>query len=265
MKINIVCVNYNSYSKLYKYLKSIEDALVNVPDVEVSIYIADNSTRKENFTYYGKLNCTVYDFDNKGYFGGALDIINKLDSVCIDDYTIISNVDITIGEDFFKELCSLNVSENCGWLAPQIYSFQECRDKNPQRIKRCTKQKIKQLIFLFKHPILQRFYKKTFYKRKHADKSFEPGIEIYCGHGSFIMLTKRFFQNYATLSYPCFLYCEELFLGELVRNVDLKVYYYPQLKVLDEEHVSTSQLPSKAYYSYNLESLKFILNNFYKD
>lgn len=47
MKILIVAVNFNSYDKLKDYLSSIENAVLMDKDSEVTIYIADNSTKRK--------------------------------------------------------------------------------------------------------------------------------------------------------------------------------------------------------------------------
>ena len=263
MKVRIVAVNYNSYDCLKKFLISLNSAVEKVKDVELSVFIADNSTQKEDFSFEGNTFIDIRKFDNLGYFGGALEIINSQTAETY-DYTIISNVDLTVSNDFFSILQEFKCNENIGWIAPSIYSGVERRDKNPQRINRCSEKKMKQLIFMFSHPFIQFVYKNTLYRRKRAKVNHYENEKIYCGHGSFIILTNSFFQKYKNIKYPCFLYCEELFLGELNRNAGLDVVYYPKLKIFDDEHVSTSLLPGKKYLELNKQALTYIFNEFYR-
>lgn len=262
LRIAIVCVNYNSYDKISAFFDSLEVARKNCDTFQLDIFMADNSSRKQNFENRWNFNLVVRTFPNIGYFGAAFKIINTI-AILKYDYTIISNVDVCVSDDFFDVLIHLNQKKNLAWIAPQIYSSYEHRDKNPQRINRPSGRRIKQLIFMYSHPLFMNIYERTFYKRKSHSRLYEGGTEIYCGHGSFIILTKEFFKKYTAIEYPCFLYCEELFLGELIRRAKLKVIYEPTLKVLDDEHVSTGTLPSKAYLKYNIESLQYIYKTFY--
>ena len=263
MVVSIVCVNYNSYSSLEKYLDSIQNAWKNLSDIILKVYVADNSTNKEDIKNRWTFDLKIHKFDNLGYFGGAFAIINTNKEIKNSSYCIISNVDLQVDIDFFRILNDLKIDTSIGCIAPQIYSFVEKRDKNPQRLNRPSRRKIKELIFMFSHPFIQLAYKNTFYKRKKIKKQLPSCLEIYCGHGSFIILTNHFINCIDTFEYPCFLYCEELFLGELLRQNNLKTLYYPKLKILDDEHISTGNLPNQDYYHYNLESLKYIYHTFY--
>lgn len=262
IKIAAVCVNYNSYNEAATFLDSLEVAKENCGAFQLDVFMADNSSQKQDFKNRWRFNLAVQHFPNIGYFGAAFKIINTVDILKY-DYTFISNVDVCVSADFFDTLIHLKTKEDTAWIAPQIYSNCERRDKNPQRLNRPSAKRIKQLLFLYSHPFVMNIYEKTFYKRKVHVRIHEAGTEIYCGHGSFIILTKEFFKKYTAIEYPCFLYCEELFLGELIQNAGLKVVYEPSLKVIDDEHISTGLLPNKAYYAFNLESLRYIYKMFY--
>lgn len=264
INVVIVCVNYNSYSELERYLKSIDRAFVKTDKINLKVYIADNSVQKESFSIKVNYEYEIVLFPNNGYFGSAFKIYNSVELVHESDYLIISNVDVQVDESFFKELANTVISSDIGWVAPTIYSIQEKRDKNPQRQKRPSYKKMKLLLFLFNHPVVESIYENSLYKIKNRGKQTQGECDIYCGHGSFIILTKYFINKFETLYYPCFLYCEELFLGELIRKKSLKVIYKPSLKVLDEEHCSTGTLSNEKYYAFNKDSLKYIMETFYK-
>lgn len=265
MKINIFCVTFNSYDSLYKYLDSIEVSFEkNETPIELKVFVADNSTEKIPIIKKYSFEVIQINLNNLGYFGGAFEIINNCDDVFSADYSVISNVDLRIDCNFFKELQKVIISQEVGWIAPCIYSSLEKRDKNPQRISRCSRQRLILLKVMFSFPLLQNIYAKTFYKRKRNGKSYSSGSTIYSGHGSFIILTKAFFKNYFKIQYPCFLYGEEIFLGEIIRKKNLTVNYYPELKIYDEEHVSTSLLANKEYCQYNKEAIVYLLKTFFK-
>ena len=272
-KISIISVNYNSYDNLEIFLKSVHNSieLLN-KNLKCDVTIVDNSTVRKvfntsSFNIEGKLCVSIIESENFGYFGSALKVYNEHSKNNYYDYIFITNVDLQVDIDFFSILDSLKLNEKVGWIVPSIFSKFENRDKNPQRINRCSKAKLKLLYFLYYFPMLERFYSKLIYpsrKNKKKNQTQPESSKIYSGHGSFIILTKQFIKRNPILNYPCFLFCEELFLGEMIKNEGLYVIYEPSLKIFDDEHVSTGKLPAKNYYKYNRTSLSWILRTFYK-
>lgn len=263
MKILIVAVNFNSYDKLKDYLSSIENAVLMDKDSEVTIYIADNSTKKEDFYFQSTvISLSIESLDNLGYFGGASYIINKITDILAYDYVIISNVDVTLQSDFFVELKKIRIPTNTGWIVPSIFSKLIKEDKNPSVLKRYSRLKLKLLKFTYNRYVLP-IYEKIYYRKKRERQRDYPQMEIYAGHGSFFILTKKFFKYYKEIHYPCFLYGEEIFIAELNRKANLKVMYVPSIRVEDYEHISTSKIKRQTYYDYNKKAIDYILRNFY--
>lgn len=265
MRIAVVCVNYNSYNELEKYLASIDRSNKGVDGVTVDVFIADNSNGKEYVvnTQYENICVEQYYFDNLGYLGGASAVINNLQDVENYDYVAISNVDLQLSEDFFQVLKEKKTDDETAWIAPQIYSRDEDRDRNPKVMSRYSKRKLKMLYYMYKYPSLFYLYTATAYKRKKLAPKYDE-MDIYAGHGSFMLLTRNFFMEYKKIDYPIFLFGEELFLAELIRNKGMKVRYMPSIRVEDMEHVSTSRMKKKFYFKCNTESIKYILDTFYE-
>ena len=113
-RIAILCVSYNSDKERDKYIASINAAAKNASEkVNVDIIIANNT--KDN---------------NPGYFGAIKQLMEKND-IRKYDYCIISNVDLTIEDNFFHKLAEYDCPPDTGWIAPQIWSQAEERDRNP--------------------------------------------------------------------------------------------------------------------------------------
>ena len=265
MRIAVVCINYNSYNELEKYLASIDRSNKGVDGVTVDVFIADNSNGKESVvnTQYENIHVVQYNFDNLGYLGGASAVINNLPDVENYDYVAISNVDLQLSENFFQVLKEKKTDDETAWIAPQIYSHDEDRDRNPKVMSRYSKRKLKMLYYMYKYPALFYLYTATAYKRKKLAPKYDE-MDIYAGHGSFMLLTRNFFKEYKRIEYPIFLFGEELFLAELIKNKGMKVRYMPSLRVEDMEHVSTSRMKKKFYFKCNTESIKYILDTFYE-
>lgn len=262
-KIAIIAVNYNTYESLRQYLYSIEASLENV-QVVVDIYIADNSSQKEllDLSLF-KLNIEVIKLSNLGYLGGAFYILNNLIDISDYDYIIISNVDLLLSKDFFTSLQGVVLDKNIAWIAPSIFSQEENRDRNPKIVYRYSKRRLRILYYMYRIPILHWLYTKTLYRRKRFSNISFP-MDIYAGHGSFMIFTSKFLKGNLPMKYPVFLFGEELFFAELALRNNLKVRYIPEIKVLDKEHISTSKMKSSFYYKCNRDAIRYILNTSYE-
>ena len=263
MRIAIYCVNYHSCDRLVNYLASIDQAVKNAQgEVAVEVITVDNSVPAEVISYAPKgfVLHTLASGENKGYFG-AVRLGMEQFSPMTYDYVIISNVDVVMDKAFFSQLMGTAVDDKTGWIAPQIYSDAEHRDRNPKIMRRYAKRKLQVLKIKFRFPLVNWIYNHTLYKSKKL-MSHERG-EIYAGHGSFIILTKRYFEACGIINYPVFLFCEEIYLGEVCQQHGLKVIYEPGIRVNDAEHASTGTFRRSKYCRYNFEALSYILKTYY--
>ncbi len=270
----IFCITYNSYPELKKYLESIEVSAYYAKDLlAVDVFIIDNTEKdNENISCYEtcfcNIKCHVFPYhENLGYFGGAQRALKEVD-LSKYDYIAVTNVDLVLSQDVLIKIATANWGKGIGWIAPSLLSAQEKRDKNPARLYRYSKRTLQLLLLKFSCPILDYIYNKTLYKRKRLRKSY-PSMEIYAGHGSFILLTKEYFSKCGLIDYPVFLYGEELYLAEECRKHSLKVIYAPSIVIFDSEHVSTSKLKRSIslkqtfYYKCNCQALQYILDKYY--
>ena len=244
MKIAVFCVTYNSDKERDLYIASINHAAQKACDkVSVDIFVASNTKD-----------------DNPGYFGAIRRLMQDVDVMAY-DYSIISNVDLTVEEDFFVKLADYDCADDTGWIAPQIWSQLEGRDRNPKIQNRYTLRKLQILKTFYQFPILDTLYTKTLYRKKKYENY--PAGQIYAGHGSFIILTKKYFKACGKVDYPVFLFCEEIYLAEQCRKAGLKVQYLPILKVCDTEHASTGKMNHRFYCRCNYEAIQYIIRTFY--
>ena len=244
-RIAIFCVSYHSDKERDAYLTSIEAAAKKAgEEVQVDTFVANNT-----------------EADNPGYFGAVKKLMQDV-NVAEYDYAIVSNVDLTLAEDFFINLAAYDCPEDTGWIAPRIWSQLEGRDRNPQRLARPTRRKMQILKAFYQYPLLDTIYHHTAYRRKKYNTQAEPGT-IYAGHGSLIILTKHYLQKCGKIDYPIFLFCEELFLAENCRQAGLTVRYEPSIRVNDKEHVSIGKMPHSVYCQHNLKAMNYIIKKFF--
>jgi GT2 family glycosyltransferase len=261
-KILFLCVNYNSYVELYNYLHSINEAAGKVKGKLVAkIMISDNTTdnyEEINTKNYNNIIIKSFPFhENAGYLGGISRIIANIPETCFNDYTyvVISNVDMAVPSDFFEKLLCCTFADNVAWIAPQIYSKKESRDRNPKILQRPDIKHICRLQFLYMHPMLYKLYTMTLYKIKRRKSGMSNRGEIYAGHGSFMIFSGGFFEKNRNFNFPVFLFGEELFFAELVQSSDAIVFYEPAIVVNDIDHVSTGKLSRAIYCKMNYDSL----------
>ncbi len=265
-KIAIYCVNYKSYDYLATFLESVDKAAKAAAGLaEVSVFVADNTDSKIEDICINMDSAMLRVFAyhaNYGYFGAVSKMMEGTDPYVF-DFIIISNVDVRISNDALILLVKKygNGRKDVGWIAPQIYSEIEKRDRNPQILKRYSLRRLRLLRFMFKHPFICMLYKKTAYKRKSL-RTYDS-CYIYGGHGSFIILTNVYLKKCGIINYPIFLYCEEIYLAEQCYNNGLKVIYDPEVMVWDMEHASTGKMPSSLYFKYNKEALEYVMKTFY--
>ncbi len=269
MNVLIIPVNYNSYDELNSYIGSLNKALTGLGDSLIEVHIADNSSKPQKINLPNGLsfNLVEHKFPNLGYFGAAFKIINDIHNISSYDYVIITNVDMTYDETFFKELGTVKIAKDVGWLSPFRFSEKYGRPIFVEKKNRPSKIKMWLQIQLFKNPYLYTLQKKLAahkYKRRGTSNSVNESTEIYLGCGSCFILTRSFFDKYPSLNYPIFLYGEELYIAELCLKAHLKVVYIPQLKTTNIGGVSTSLLPTKSFLRYNYEAIKFIYQMFFK-
>lgn len=268
LKVVILCVNYNSYDSLSTYLDSIRHAYAKINELlELTIIVADNSTKKEVFNEdYPFILKNIDTGDNLGYFGGIKAGIQKSGVILsYFDYIIISNVDIQLTDDFFEELCKYCIIGEIGCIAPQIYSKSERRDRNPKIIIRPSRRKLQIQKVLYRFPVLDYIYIHLFYSRRRQKLQNYPAGNIYAAHGSFIIFTNKFADFLQHIDYPCFLFGEEIYLAENLKRKFLKINYEPSIKVYDSDHVNTRKMKSKAYYRYNYEAIDMLLREYFNE
>lgn len=247
-RLLVICVNYNSYSELQNYLKSIDLAAKEFASYKVDVAVVDNTTENiQNVNIdYNYINVLLYPFhENLGYLGGAIKALENIgkDTYLKYNHVVISNVDVSLSSTFLEKLFLVK-DENIGWIVPKIIRKYDNSNENPFMIERPSKLKLQTLCFIYKHPLLFRLL--NWYSiKKHTqsvDTKLEHVQEIYAGMGSIFILSQSFMNKIGNLYFSAFMYGEEIHIAELVRKFQLKTVYIPDITVYDICGVSTGKL-----------------------
>jgi len=270
--ILILCVNYNSYSELTNYLQSIETAAKAASQlVSVDVFVGDNTTVNQQAILkdYNYIHVSVFPYyQNIGYIGCASAMFHELsqDQANKYDFVFISNVDLLLSETFFIELNPIE-SKTAGWIVPSVYTIGTRKNENPFMLVRPTRLKMFLLQMLYSFPLLYGLYE-FIYRFRHKEINLlmnqEQGRSIYAGHGSIMIFTKQFVLDNLDMSFPGFMYGEEIYFAELVRQSQLTTGYYPQLVVNNIGNVSTKFLGITRKCQMSKESLSAIRHLFFE-
>ena len=270
MKIIFFVVNYKSDFFLKKFVDSV-NLSINDQNLKVDIHVIDNSQKShlefEAFqNEYHKSRVTIHsNGENVGYFGG-IPIAQKVLQAMEKDCVIYCNPDLQVDASLFTEL--LKSKDVDGIIAPAIISEGEGIDQNPKYIERIPFSKMKRLKYTYSNVVshslffglakLKELIEKIIRKRTLHLKD----ETIYAPHGAmFIFNNVSFFKKLKR--YPCFLFGEEIFIGEEAEKSDLLIFYKPNIKVYDARHASISLLSNKIKRDLYYESINFLLTEYY--
>jgi GT2 family glycosyltransferase len=216
------------------------------------------------------LSISLFNADNKGYFGGlefAKELISQ-SGYSSSTYVVYSNCDICISSSFFSTVASLHstLPSSC-IVAPRIYDPNGRAELNPKYVNKPTYLSLVKLLFIYSFPPIAFLYQwlanysasfaSSFPKKNH--RPCEP-VQIFAPHGScFIFRGIDLFS--ALPNYPVFLFGEELFIGIQASRSAIPVIFAPNIIIYDWPHSSISLKNFSWICSRYRQSLRFLLSN----
>jgi len=245
MKGILITVNYNNFENIKNYINSVFSI-----NKEIDIYIYDNNSDQEYKQkikeYLNNINFKNIKFIesdlNIGYFPAIRKVYDKFIKNENFDYLIVSNNDIFINDKLFFEKLEKYL-DKYHVIAPRIISLISGKDQNPYRetsIKKIHKIAYKiyySNIFIGLICYYLREFLRLFEKRKIPLLSER---EIFGAHGSFIIFTKKFFENGGYIEDSNFLYGEEDSITGICLQHNMKIGFVPELIVYHDEHKTTN-------------------------
>jgi GT2 family glycosyltransferase len=284
MEILVIGVSYNSDQEALRFVKSLSE-ISPERGVKLSVILVDNSDREKSCCFFERVRATNPEVDcvkspeNLGYFGGArLGLQSYLRKKPLPDWTIVANVDLEFqNSEFLSRLSNFPDFKDVGAIAPMIWSVVNQVDWNPKiRSKPSSKRmhlyellyssyyvyNLYLLLFILKS-LVRRFWNSLNSRLKNPNREMSPQV-IYAPHGACVILSKRYFQLGGDLDYPIFLYGEEFFVAETVRELGLRVIYDPTLRVRSFDHSATGRFPkSREIASYHYDSTVYVVDKYF--
>jgi GT2 family glycosyltransferase len=255
MSILLITVNYKDSIPTQNLINSILNCKKNK---NIKMVIIDNESSKTSFSSLKSItNKTNLDIEiirsrvNSYYWGGIQLGLNKFYNNGVKGYNwiIACNNDIEFNDtNFFEKLYNLK-EDSCSIIAPQIISSLTNKDLNPFMLKPIS------FIYDIYYSLyyLNFFTSKIVHKIGHLIKLIKnlsiinnsSAQKIYAPHGSCIIFNSIFFSDGGFLETDFTMYGEEVSTGEIAKNLNLLIYYFPILSLIHNEHQSTNKSSSK--------------------
>ena len=229
--ILVILINYFNDNEVVGF---ITNQLSKQQYVKYDIVIVNNGSNDFEKLKNLKLNNNSFHViepdRNLGYLNGAklaFDFYCK--SKPVPDFTILCNTDITFENGYFLErIVNDPANKKAEVIGPAIFSTLTSHQQNPIYEKRLSSKKIQFLLHIYNYYPLYIIYQlgtylKRLIKKSPSNNSQEPKY-VYAVHGSFLIFTKYFFEKGNTLTFPAFMYSEELFIAEQCLNTQSKIY-----------------------------------------
>ena len=213
----------------------------------------------------------VASLENLGYFGAAKWALNRyMSGHQVPEWIVVCNNDIVFDSPaFLRELIARD-PRDVGALAPAIISRLTGFDSNPMILRRPGR--IRKLRY--------RFLVSTYYvawltqwlapfvrkgrRRWHARRSNRRDCQtrIYAPHGSFLIFSRRYFEEGGFIDDGCFLYGEEISVAETCWRLGLPVIHDPELKVSHNDSQTTGRMLTRSSYRLQREGLQYALGKY---
>lgn len=256
MKILILAVTYKSYDCLSGFLESINRAAANT-DAEVVVALGDNTDEGyQNIDFsFKNIDVRVFPYhENLGYLGCALRMLREICPTEVFDFVAVSNVDVALDSDFFKMLPK-EYEESVAWYAPDVYTPSRGTHENPFMQNRPTNMHFRKWLLMYSLPLLYGFAKKLSYMKHSKSTICNESKYIYAGHGSFMLFSWKFIKDNIAMTFPSFMYAEEIFFAEKIRQTRMSVKYCPAMKITNVGSVSVTILGNQWQCKANKDSL----------
>lgn len=283
-RLLVIGISFHSDETTVAWLKNLTDAITPV-QAQVQVMVVDNTKRESSDELFAQLYSilpsvqTLKTPTNLGYFGGAQAGWDEWQQsgASLPLWVMVSNVDVTYPEqEFFKRLLVANYPNDTAVIGPSICSLARRGDWNPKILKRPSRWRMHAYKLLYRSHWLFNLYEQGA-QIKFALSKFVRNIqiaqsdaaasnvllEIYAPHGACLLFAKEYFVRGGDLRYPGFLFGEEIFVAEVARQLGLRIYYDPNLKMTTVDHVSTGRIRSKRMAKFMHDSAVILADRYF--
>lgn len=203
--------------------------------------------------------------ENLGYLHGCLYGFEEFSDEY--EWAIISNTDIDfVSDSFFSKLLNSHYDSKIGCIGPDITLKVTGKQQNPFALSRPGNTLMKFRKVVYGNYFLYRlYYALSDIKNKisHTKTQKENGY-VYGVHGSIIILRKECIDKFLKDNIQIFMYGEELYIAEKLKENQLLSYYDKSLKIIHNENQSTGKIDSHRKQKWCSQSINFLVERYWK-
>lgn len=275
MHISFVILHYLTIEDTIQCVKSIN----NVDYDNYSIVIVDNGSKNntgkmlvDKYNKIDKIKVILSD-ENLGFAKGNNIGFRYAKHELNADFIVMINNDTIIEQ---KEFCKQTIKDYNGTkfdiAGPKIISLLDNQLQNPVPIQFRTVEDIKKKLMKFitlltlnyigADTTLQTIKNKI---KKDRNVINRKNLSDYQLHGSALIFSKKYIQNYEGLHSETFMYCEEDILKYISVRDNLTMIYLPSIEIYHKEDSATDEVFKKGilkrrfYYKNSIDSCKVLM------
>ncbi|MCE4049558.1 glycosyltransferase family 2 protein [Bacillus sp. Au-Bac7] len=260
MKVTFVILHYLTFEDTRECIDSI---ISNVDYNDYNIVVVDNGSPNDSGemleqTFKGISKVFIKKSkENLGFAkGNNLGYRYAKDQLGADFVILINNDTIIKQKSFLSDLLARYNKSKFHILGPDIVSTKDGLHQNPQLLEEIDESEIRKMILRIKTKIFlnrigcEDLIMNTYFSLKgennnnkyYNNANWESELEDIQLHGSCLILSPDFVNNYNGLYDNTFMYMEEHILFYIANKENLKVVYYPKIQILHKEDSSTDAL-----------------------
>ena len=203
---------------------------------------------------------------NRGYFAGAKwGLEQYLARHTTPDWVIVCNNDIVFDDPTFLTRLLTKDPLAEGVLAPAIVSRLTGFDANPMIAKKPSRGRMLRYRFLLSTYYvawLTQWLAPSVRKMRnrfhaHGSDRADTRSPIYAPHGSFLIFSRKFFQQGGFLDDGFFLYAEEISVAEICLRLGLPIIYDPSLRVSHNDSQTTGRVLTRTGYLHQKQGFQY--------
>lgn len=266
-KIALSVICYNNETEILKFAQKLSRQKFHE---EITLLVTcngcENPVGLQNRLKKIKENTYVYTPEkNIGYLPGCLYGL----SCYTESYSwaIVSNTDIDfVTDDFFEVFLETKYTEDVSCVGPDVMLATTGMHQNPFAQSRPSRR-----IMRFRRWIFSNYGRFVLYNwlssvKKKLIRTSEGYVQsglVYGVHGSFIILKKQCISDLIIDKTPIFMYGEELYIAEKLREKNLLTYYDAQLKIIHNENQTTGKVNERRKQKWFEQSVNFLVKKYW--
>lgn len=281
--ILILCVHYKNEQDVLTYIGELSKQTIHN---EICVIVTDNSGELIENEFVRKCKnfpITVFLYkpgSNLGYYGAAAWALDKyLEDYRFPDWIVVSNTDILLPDPKLFDQVKTKYSKNAPAVITPRITTQDGMLRNEHTVSRPSHMKsliYRRIVDFYVLALLHHFisflrlrYKIYVSANKMKTDNSQGAISsetrvVYAPAGSFTIFSKNYFKSNGSLEYGAFLYGEEAFVAETVKENNEKVIYDPQLHVIHAGYATTNFFKAPKILNYKRDAVRFLYDRYFK-